>query len=77
MTASVLVKFDKDTRKLLNASIDDEKVLPWTNRRSESAFAHLKQKMQENKNLGDEKFVELGQAAVNRLADWLNDKVGH
>ena len=75
MTASVLVKFDKDTKGLLKASIDDDKKLPWTNRRAESSFSHLKQKMLENKNLGDEKYVELGQAAVNRLADWLNDKV--
>ena len=75
MTNSILIKFDKDTKGLLQAAIEDDKVLPWTNRRSESSFAHLKQIMQENKNLGDEKFVEVGQAAVNRLADWLNDKV--
>ena len=75
MANSVLVKFKKDTKGLLEATIDDNEILPWTNRRSESSFAHLKKVMQRNKNLGDEKFPELGQAAMNRVGDWLREKV--
>ena len=75
MATRVLVKFDKDTEDLLKATIDDNEILPWTNRRSESSFAHLKKIMQRNKNLGEEKFPELGQAAINKVGDWLREKV--
>ena len=75
MAKSVLVKYDKDTKGLLEANIDDNEILPWTNRRSESSFAHLKRVMQQNKNLGDEKFPELGQASINKLGDWIREKV--
>lgn len=75
MAKSVLVKFNKDTDTLLRAKIDDNEKLPWTNRRAESSFAHLKKIMVQNKNLGDEKFAELGQAAVNSLGNWIREKV--
>ena len=75
MARRVLIKFKKDTDDLLKANIPDDKKLPWTNRRSESSFAHLKKVMLKIKNLGDEKFPELGQASINGIGPWLYDKV--
>ena len=75
MAKRVMIKFKKDTDNLLKANIEDSSCLPWTNRRSESSFAHLKKVMLKIKNLGDEKFPELGQASINGIGSWLYDKV--
>ena len=75
MATAVLVKFDKDTKRLLKADFDPSLVLPWTNRRVESCFAHMKELMGRNKNLGDLMFSDVTQAKVNNLADWISDQV--
>ena len=75
MAGRVLMKFDRDTKNLLESNIRPDETLPWTNRRVESCFAHLKDLMKRNQNLGGQLVCDVSQAKINDLAEWLSDQV--
>ena len=75
MAKSVLVKVVKDTDVLLNASFDDEEILPWTNRRQESLFAHAKGLMKRYPMLTVDKPLEIAIAKISHVGDWLENLV--
>ena len=75
MAKSVLVKVVEDTDKSLKANFDDEAILPWTNRRQESLFAHAKGLMKRYPTLTVNKPLEIAIAKINNVGDWFDNLV--
>ena len=75
MAKAVLVKFLRDTEPLMKAGFADTDVIPWTNRRQESLFAHAKALMRRFPTMTVDKPLDLAISKINQLEKWLMEMV--
>lgn len=75
ISKEALVKFEKDTKVLLNQSISEEEIVPLTNRRAESSFAAFKANERKFVSLSKELLVNTTIAKINHVSQFISDMV--
>ena len=66
----------KDWDLIRSLPIPNEKVVPWTNRRIESAFAYLKWVDQKYNTMTDSNIHMISMSKMNHLVSWIQSNNG-
>ena len=72
----VFQKMTKDWDLIRSLPIPNEKVVPWTNRRIESAFAYLKWVDQKYNTMTDSNIHMISMSKMNHLVSWIQSNNG-
>ena len=75
ISTAALIKFQKDTKVLLDQSISEEQIVPLTNRRAESSFAAFKANERKFVSLSKELLVNTTIAKINHVSQFISEMV--
>ena len=75
MAGIALVKFEKDTKVLIEQSISDHSIVPLTNRRAESSFAAFKWNERKFNSISKSLLVNVTIAKINHVSRYISDLV--
>ena len=75
MAKKALVKFDKDTSKLLTQEISELQIVPLTNRRAESSFSTFKWHEKKFESISKPMLVNITMAKINHLSSFISEMV--